>query len=91
MTTTLKLISAFGIVLFGILFSVTYVSPEKVEETARNFVKSQIEKEILEQQQAISESSITEAVSNIAGRLGLEKEQIQADLQNDLPEKISSC
>lgn len=90
MSTTLKLIGIFGILLFGILFSVTFVSPEQVENSAKGFVKSQIEKEIRVKQQAISESSVTEAALNIASRLGLEKEKIQADLDNDLPEKIAS-
>jgi len=90
MSTSLKLIGIFGILLFGALFSVTFVSPEKVEDSAKGFVKSQIEKEIREKQQAMSESSVAEAALNIAGRLGLEKEKIQADLDNKLPEKIAS-
>ena len=90
MSTSLKLIGIFGILLFGALFSVTFVSPEKVEDSAKGFVKSQIEKEIREKQQAMSESSVAEAALNIAGRLGPEKEKIQADLDNKLPERIAS-
>ena len=90
MSTTLKLIGIFGILLFGVLLSVTFVSPEKVEESAKGFVNSQIEKEVLEKQQAMSESSVAEAALNVTGRLGLEKEKIQADLDNELPEKIAS-
>lgn len=90
MSTTLKLIGIFGILLFGVLFSVTFVSPEKVEDSAKGFVKSQIEKEIREKKQAMSESSAAEAALNIAGRLGLAKEKIQSDLDNKLPEKIAS-
>lgn len=90
MSTTLKLIGIFGICLFGILFSMTFISPEKVENSAKGFVKSLIEKEIRAKQQSINESSVTEAALNIAGRLGLEKEKIQADLDNNLTEKIAS-
>lgn len=90
MSTILKLIGIFGVFLFGVLFSVTFVSPEKVEDSAKGFVKSQIDKEVRAKQQAIIEASVTEAALNIAGRLGLEKEKIQADLDNDLPEKIAS-
>ena len=90
MSTTLELIGIFGILLFGGLFSVTFVSPEKVEDSAKGFVKTQIEKEVRAKQQAINESSVTEAALNIAGRLGLEKEKIQSNLDNDLPEKIAS-
>lgn len=90
MITILKSISIFGILLFGVLLSVTFVSPEKVEYSAKGFVKSQIEKEVREKQQAMRESSVAEAALNISGRLGLEKEKIQADLDNKLPEKIAS-
>jgi len=90
MSTTLKLVGIFGVLLFGILFSVTFASPEKVEDSAKGFVKSQIEKEVRVKQEALKESSVTEAALNIAGRLGLEKDKIQADLDNDLPEKIAS-
>ncbi len=90
MSTTLKLVGIFGVLLFGILFSVTFASPEKVEDSAKGFVKSQIEKEVRVKQEALKGSSVTEAALNIAGRLGLEKDKIQADLDNDLPEKIAS-
>lgn len=90
MSTTLKLIGIFGILLFGVLLSATFVSPEKIEESAKGFLKSQIEKEVRVKQQAIADSSATEAALKVAGRLGLEKEKIQADLNNDLPEKIAS-
>lgn len=90
MSTTLKSIGVFGVFLFGILFSVTFASPEKVEDSAKGFVKSQIEKEMRAKQQAMNESSAIEAALNVAGRLGLEKEQLQANLDNDLPEKISN-
>lgn len=90
MSTTLKLIGLFGILLFGLLFSVTFMSPEKIEASAKGFVKSQIEKEVRGKQKAINESSVTEVALNIAGRLGLEKEKIQDNLDNNLPEKIAS-
>jgi len=90
MSTTLKLIGIFGILLFGVLFSATFASPEKIEESAKGFLQSQIEKEVRVKQQAVAGLAATEAALNIAGRLGLEKEKIQADLNNDLPEKIAN-
>ncbi len=90
MRITLKLVGLFGVILFGILFSVTFLSPEKVEESAKGFVKKQIEKEVREKQQAISKSTTAETALNIASRLGFEREQIQSKLNNNLPEKIAS-
>ena len=90
MSTTLRSIGLFGILLFGVLFAVTYVSPEKIEKSAKGFVKYQIEKEVREKQQRISESSVANKALSIAKRLGVESEQIQEDLANDLPEKIAS-
>lgn len=90
MSTTLKFIGIFGILLFGTLLSVTFVSPEKFENSAKGFVKIQIEKELRDKYQLMSESSAVEAAFNIAGRLGFEKEKIQENLDNKLPEKIAS-
>jgi len=90
MKTILKLIGFFGLILFGFLFSVTYLSPSKIEESAKGFVKMQIEKEVRKKQLAIKESTVTEAALNIADRLGIEKDRIQSGLDNDLPEKIAA-
>jgi hypothetical protein len=90
MSTTLKLISLFGLILFGSLFSVTFMSPERVEESAKGFVKSQIEKEVRQTQQSIKESTAIEAALNIAEKPGFEKERIQSNLDNDIPEKIAT-
>lgn len=76
--------------MFSFLFSMTFVSSEKIEKSAKSFVKTQIEKEVRAKQQAIRESTVTEAALNIADRLSLDKERIQANLDNNLPEKIAS-
>ncbi len=90
MNTTLRLIGIVGMSLFGLLFLVTFTSPEKIEESAKVFVKSQIEKEVREKQQTIANSTAAEAALIIAGKLGLEKERIQSSLDDNLPEKIAS-
>lgn len=90
MSITLRSIGLFGILLFGVLFAVTYVSPEKIEKSAKGFVKYQIEKEVREKQQLINESSFANKALSIAERLGVESEQIQEDLDNEIPEKIAS-
>lgn len=90
MSITLRSIGLFGILLFGVLFAVTFVSPETIEKSAKGFVKYQIEKEMREKQQFISESSVANKALSIAERLGVESEQIQESLDNNLPEKIAS-
>ncbi len=90
MSITLKIIGLIGLILFGVLFSVTFLSPEKIEESAKDFVHSQIENEVRQKQQALKESTVTEAALNIADKLGFEKSQIQKNLDINLPEKIAS-
>lgn len=90
MSTTLRSIGIFGLVLFGILFFITFLSPETIEQSAKGFVKYQIEKEVREKHQAVSQSSVTSKAINIAEKLGLESEKIQENLKNGLPEKIAS-
>jgi hypothetical protein len=90
MSITLRSIGIFGILLFGILFSVTFVSPKAIEESAKGFVKYQIEKEVLEKYKDASQSAVANKAFDIAGRLGFEKGKLQEDLNNKLPEKIAS-
>ena len=90
MNITFRALGIFGVFLFGILLSVTFISPETIEESAKGFVKKQIINEVREMQQIVNESSVTEAALNIAGRLGFEKDQIQANLNNGLDKKIAS-
>lgn len=90
MNITLKLIGLFGLVLFGALFLVTFLSPETIEESAKGFVKVQVEKEIREKKQSISDATATEAALSLAEKLGFEKERIQSNLDNDLPDKIAT-
>ena len=90
MNITLKTIGLFGITLFGLLLSLTFMSPKAVEESAKGFVKFQIEKEVREKQYLLSQSSVAEKALNITARLGYEKGRIQDGLDNKLPEKIAS-
>ncbi|WP_396586759.1 hypothetical protein [Bermanella sp. R86510] len=90
MNTTLRSIGLFGILIFGILFSITFLSPKVIENSANGFVKYQIEKEFREKQQSLMGSSVASKAINVAESLGLESEKIQTDLDNNLPDKISS-
>ena len=90
MSITLRSIGLFGILIFGILLSVTFVSQGFIEESAKGFVKYQIEKEVRERKQAIVDSDVASKALSIVERLSLESEKIQEDLDNNLPEKIAS-
>lgn len=90
MSTTLRSIGLFGILIFGILFSITFLSPKIIEESAKGFVKHQIEREVREKQQSIVGSSVASKALSIAEKFGLESEKIQEDLDKNLPEKIAS-
>lgn len=86
----LRLIGALGVLLFGLFFCITFGVPVKVEESAKGFVKSQIEKEIREKYQHVVDSSLANKALAIAGNLGLEEKQIEDDIENKLPEKIAA-
>ncbi|MEM7173308.1 MAG: hypothetical protein AAF530_24305 [Pseudomonadota bacterium] len=85
----LRVIAIIGLVLFGSLLAITFASPHTFETAARDFVKSQIEKEIREKYQTAAESSFVEKASDLAQRLGLEQQQLQEALDRDLPQKIA--
>lgn len=90
MKLTLRLVGIFGITLFGALFLVTFLSPEKIESSAKGFVQAQIEKEVREKQSAITDNSVASKAKILADKLGLESDRIQEDLANNLPEKIAA-
>jgi len=90
MSITLRLVSVFGVVIFGVLFSVTFSSPQVIEESAKEFVKYQIEKEVREKHRALADSELGTKALSIAKSLGFESDNIQKSLADNLPEKIAS-
>ncbi|WP_020559573.1 hypothetical protein [Thiofilum flexile] len=87
MNITLKITSLLGLLLFGFLLLLILTSPDTIEESAKGFVRYQIEKEVQAKQEIISQSTTAEKALNIATKLGFEKEKTQQDLNNKLPEK----
>ena len=91
MKVTLRITGLLGILLFGFLFSFTYGVPDAIEKSAKNFIQSQIEKEIKERYQKSEKAqSIKEKVKLLANKYGMEEEQLNQYLKEKLPEKIAS-
>ncbi|GAA4821093.1 hypothetical protein GCM10011365_23590 [Marinicella pacifica] len=90
MGITLRSIGLFGTALFALLFSVTFLSSDTIEQSAKGFVKYQIEKELKEKQALVTQSSLADSALKIAGRLGYEESKIKQDIENKLPDKIAS-
>lgn len=90
MKLTLRLIGIFGITLFGALFLVTFLSPAKIESSAKGFVQVQIEREVREKHLAVTESRVADKAKFLADKLGFESDRIHEDLANNLPEKIAA-
>ncbi|GAB2189673.1 hypothetical protein MAH1_12810 [Sessilibacter sp. MAH1] len=89
MSITLRSLGLFGVVLFGVLFLVTFSSPEVIEKSAKGFAKYQIEKEVNQRYQRLKDSNVAANAQALARNLGFESEQIIEDLKQDLPEKIA--
>lgn len=87
--TTLILIGLIGLILFAGLFSFTYSVPEVVEESAKGFVKAQIEKEVRQKYQTMVESDLGSKAFRLAAKYGLKESQLSSGLENKLPEKIA--
>lgn len=90
MKIILRSVGLLGVLLFGVLFAVTYSSPAVVERSAVDFVKHQIEKEVRAAQHAAAQSTVAEQARGLGARLGLEQEVLLKDLADGLPEKIAS-
>ncbi|WP_086932934.1 hypothetical protein [Agarilytica rhodophyticola] len=90
MSITLRTIGLFGILIFGILFSITFVSPGVIEDSMKGFVKYQIEKEVRQTYKSLVDSSVSVKARSIAKTLEVESDKIRENLDNNLPEKIAS-
>jgi hypothetical protein len=90
MKISLRLIGIVGLSLFILLFLATFGLPEAVEDSAKGFVKSQIEKEVREKYTESKASTFADKALQIAGSLGEEEKRIQNNLNTNLPEKIAS-
>ncbi|AJQ95016.1 hypothetical protein [Gynuella sunshinyii] len=90
MKILLRSISISGLVLFSTLFLLTFGMPKAIENSAKNFVQLQIEKEVNEKFLALSTSSVGSKTQLLINALGLEQQQIQQQLKERLPEKIAA-
>lgn len=88
--TVLLSIGIVGVFLFGTLLTFTYHTPQAVEESAKDFVKAQIAKEIEKKFEASRLSSVKDKAMLMAEKLGYEQDQIQFALKEKLPEKIAA-
>lgn len=89
MIIMLRVMGVLGVLLFGALFTVTFLSPATVEEVALEFVKDRVEVEVREKLQSVAESTLTGRALKIAGDLGVESATLTETLAIDLPEKIA--
>lgn len=89
MRLLLLIIAVAGTVLFASLFAFTFGVPQTVENSAKGFVKAQIEREVREQYQTAVDSKLADKALKIAGQLGFEEQRLQQSLDEGLPEKIA--
>jgi len=87
---SLQIIGALGLILSSLLFAVTFGLPDAVAESAKGFVKMQIERELREQYLDSRAASLADKALKIANSLGYEEQQIRENIKNELPEKIAS-
>lgn len=89
MKLTLRLIGVLGFALFALLFLMTFGIPGKIEQSAKGFVSSQIERELSERYEGSAAENGVDAARSLAGKLGIQAQGIQEDLRSGLAEKIA--
>ena len=90
MKSILRIFGVIGVLVFGFLVSITFLSPQTVEHSAKGFVQYQIEQELRAKHQSLVQSGAANKALNIARKLGVESDRIQKSLDDDLPAKIAS-
>ncbi len=89
MIRILQLIGLTGAIVFGALLALTFSAPETVEQSAKGFIKLQIDKEVRERYLASKESGIADKAKALAGKLGYDEQRLQQWLDEELPKKIA--
>lgn len=89
MIRVLQLIALTGTMLFGALLMLTFSAPETIEQSAKGFIKSQIDKEVRERYATSRATSVADKAKAIAGKLGYDEKQLQQWLDEELPKKIA--
>lgn len=90
MKNLLRMIAILGILIFAATLSITFISHQTLEASAKNFIQQQIAKDIHQQYQGFLQSDISQKAQQLSHRLGFEKDDIEQKLSNNLPEKIAS-
>ncbi|TGD71317.1 hypothetical protein E4634_18775 [Mangrovimicrobium sediminis] len=88
-TSILRVIALASLGLFLGLFSLTYGMPETVENSARGFVQSQIERELQERYADSAARDVEDAALKIASRLGYEEDELREALATGMADKIA--
>lgn len=89
MKFTLRLFGIVGVVLFSVLFALTFLAPETIEQSAKGFVKKQIHQEISDSYNSDLVKTVEDKASGLAKRLGMREDKIKQDLEDGLHERIA--
>ncbi len=93
MNIVLRVFGIIGFLIFGMFFYFTYSVPGYVEEVGKEFIKSQVQKEVSEKIDAIKLKSQDGKLSRIAAALYKHNQEIiertKKELQNKLHEKLA--
>ena len=86
-------ISIIGVILFGAVFGLTYMDPEKVEQSAKGWVAQEIERKIKDDFPQLFPSGEkkkgAEVLQRFQGHLGKRIEKYRETLFSDLPDRIA--
>lgn len=90
MSLFLKLTGTIGLLLFTLLFSLTWAFPDAIANSAKSFVKAQIAEEVRARYQNSPLNSVADKATHLSKRLGLEENRLQQALSEGLPARIST-
>lgn len=90
MKISLRLIGMVGLSLFGLAFALTFGLPQAVENSAKGFIKSQVEKEVKTKVSNLTETGFGKKAKRLADKLGFQESKLKQDLADNLPEKIAA-
>lgn len=84
-----RIVGVAGVALFSVLLGATFVSSDAVERAGQAFIRYQVEKQVRQTYGHLSDSTYGKALGRFKGKYESESRQLQAALNDNLPQRIA--
>lgn len=89
MLVAIRTISAFGAILFSIVFAATWIVPDEIESAARNYARVWVTDRVEAEIGHVEARPVAEGFVRLRDRLSTEKDRAVLALKQELPRRVA--